>query len=289
MIIKHPKLPFRNKYLLAPMEEINDAAFRMLCLKAGAGGVWTGMTHPQMQKEIELEDKPILQLFCINEKGIPEFIKKYDSKVSGWDFNLGCPAKNARRHGFGSYFTDLKKIEDVLKTIRKSTKKPIGVKFRKNEISFDILKIAEKYCDFICIHPRTQKQGYSGKADVEFAKEIKKNTKLPVIYSGDIANKKQADELLKTFDYAMIGRAAIGNPNIFYELNDKKAWKEITFLDYFKLIEKKKYHFPFKQILLQALNFTKGMKRASEYRNKIARMKSEREIKEFYKRLRLLR
>ena len=265
------------------MEEVNDIAFRLLCLKAGAGGVWTGMIHPQMQKEIDLDDKPALQLFCTTPKSVAEFIKKYDKKVSLWDFNLGCPAKNARRHGFGSYLTDLEKIEEILKTIRENTKKPVSVKFRKNEISFDILRLAEKYCDIICIHPRTQKQGYSGKADVEFAKEIKKLSKLPVIYSGDIVNKKQADELLKIFDYVMIGRGAIGNPNIFYGMTNKKIKNKINFIDYLNLIEKKKYKFPFRHILVQALNFTKGMNDAGKMRAKISRMKSMGEIKDFYR------
>ena len=92
-----------NRIFLAPMEEVNDIAFRLLCKKAGCGLTYTGMIHPLTQQKFNLDDSPALQLFCINSKGIHEFIKKYDDKVTLWDFNLGCPAKSARKHGFGSF------------------------------------------------------------------------------------------------------------------------------------------------------------------------------------------
>ena len=267
----------KNRFFLAPLEEINDIAFRLLCKKAGAGLTYSPMTHPQTRQEIILDDKPALQLFCTTTKGIKDFIKKYDKKVSLWDFNLGCPAATARKHGFGSYLTDLKKIEEILKTMRESTKKPVTVKIRKSEIAFDILKIAEKYCDAIAIHPRTQSQGYSGKPDIKFAEKIKKQSKIPVIYSGDV-DERNAKELLKKFDFVMLARNAIGNPNIFSKLTNKK--ETTTFKDYLKLAEKYKLYF--KQIKLQAMNFTKGKREAKKLRLKLYKAKTLEEIKEIY-------
>lgn len=267
----------KNRFFLAPLEEINDIAFRLLCKKAGAGLTYFPMTHPQTRQKIVLDDKPALQLFCTTTKGIKEFIKKHDKKVSLWDFNLGCPAATARKHGFGSYLTDLNKIEDIFKTMKESTKKPVTVKIRKSDITFDILKIAEKYCDAITIHPRTQSQGYSGKPDIKFAEKLKKKSKFPVIYSGDV-NEKNAKQLLKKFDFIMIGRNAIGNPNIFSKLTGKKEY--ITFKDYLKLAEKYKLYF--KQIKLQAMNFTKGKREAKKLRLKLYKAKTLEEIKEIY-------
>ena len=117
--MKIGNLRVKNRIFLAPMEEINDIAFRLLCKKAGAGLTYSPMTHPQSKQNIYLDDKPALQLFCTTTKGIKEFIKKHDKKVSLWDFNLGCPATTARKHGFGSYLKDLNKIEEILKTIGK--------------------------------------------------------------------------------------------------------------------------------------------------------------------------
>ena len=213
------KLKIENRIFLAPMEEINDIAFRLLCKKAGCGLTHTGMINPLSKKNIDLEDKPGLQLFCTNTKGIKEFMKKYDKKVSLWDFNLGCPAKNAKKHGFGSYLSDLRIIEDILKVMRENTKKPLTLKMRKSKMSFNILEIAEKYCDGITIHPRTQEQGYSGEPDLSFAMNIKSKTTLPVIYSGNV-NEKNYKEFLEKFDYIMVGREAIGRPEIFASMTN---------------------------------------------------------------------
>lgn len=259
------------------MEEINDIAFRLLCKKAGAGLTYTPLTHPLSRQKIHLQDKPALQLFCTTTKGIKEFIRKHDKQVSLWDFNLGCPATTARKHGFGSYLKDLDKIESILKTMRQATKKPVTVKIRKSEIAFDILKIAEKYCDAIAVHPRTQSQGYAGKADVKFAEEIKTKSKIPVIYSGD-GDESNYKQLLKKFDFVMIGRRAIGDPNIFAKLTNKKS--KLDFKDYLKLAEKYKLYF--RQIKLQAMNFTKRKRGAKKLRLKIYHTKNLEEIKEIY-------
>ena len=303
MKIKNLKL--KNRIFLAPMEEINDIAFRLLCKKAGAGLTYTPLTHPQSKQNLLgaispeafgnrrsvirgssketsgrlLDDKPALQLFCTTTKGVKEFIKKHDKKVSLWDFNLGCPATTAKKHGFGSYLKDLKKIKLILKTMRQATKKPLTCKIRKSDIAFQILEIAEKYCDAITVHPRTQSQGYSGKPDIKFAEQIKSKSKIPVIYSGDISENNYK-QLLKKFDFIMIGRRAIGDPNIFAKLTSTKLKKQITFRDYLRLAEK--YNLYFRQIKLQAMNFTKRKKHAKKLRLKIYKAKTLEEIKRIY-------
>jgi tRNA-dihydrouridine synthase B len=274
-------LKLKNKIFLAPMEEINDVAFRILCKKAGCGLTYTGMIHPQSKQEFYLDDKPALQLFCTETKAIKEFMKKYDSKVTLWDFNLGCPAKTARKHGFGVFLhSNLEVIEDILKTMRQNTKKPLIVKLRKSKYTMKILKIANKYCDAICIHPRTQPQGYSGIPDLELARKIKKQTKLPIIYSGNV-DEENYNEFLKEFDYVMIGRKAIGNPNIFSKLSKKET--NFDFNDYLEL--SKKYKLPFRQIKFQAMNFTKGKEGATDLRLQLAKSKNIKQVKEIMKKI----
>ncbi len=255
------------------MEEINDLPFRLLCKNAGCGLTYTGMINPLSKNKIYLDDKPALQLFCVSPRGIKEFIKKHNKEVLLWDLNLGCPAKNARKTGFGSYLKDLTKIEEILKTMRESTKKPITLKMRKSKLSFDILKLAEKYCDGVCIHPRTQEQGYSGEPDIKFAEEIKSKTFLPVIYSGNV-NLKNYKNLLEKFDYIMVGRESIGHPEIFAKMTNTPF--EISFKDYLKLA--KKYSLYFRQIKIQAMNFTKGMKNSTKIRLELFNTKNIEEI-----------
>ncbi|MBT4377106.1 tRNA-dihydrouridine synthase family protein [archaeon] len=267
----------KNKIFLAPLEEVNDPAFRILCKRAGAGLTWTPLTSPLSKKKLILKDKPILQLFSTSTKNIPEFMKKYNRKVSGWDFNLGCPATNAKKHGFGAYLTNLETIESIISLMRKNTKKPLMIKIRKCPIADQLIELAHKYCDAIAIHPRTRAQGYSGEPDIKWAKKFKKKAKIPVIYSGNI-NENNYKKFLKTFDYVMIGRAAIGHPEIFAKITNNKKFKH-SYKDYLKLA--KKFKLPFRQLKFQAMQFTKGDKGSRKLRLEIFKMKSIEDLEKY--------
>jgi len=265
----------KNKIFLAPMEEVNDPAFRLLCKKAGAGLTYTPLTNPLSPKPLILKDKPVLQLFTNNIRGIPEFMKKYNKKVSGWDFNLGCPATTAKKHKFGAYLTNLETIKEIISLMREQTKKPLSIKIRKSPIAYKLLAIAEKYCDVIGIHPRTKEQGYSGEPDLKWAEEFKKKSKIPVIYSGNV-NESNFQHLLSIFDYVMIGRAAIGHPEIFAKITKKKF--KHSYRDYLKLAIK--YNVPYRIIKLQAMQFTKGLRDSRKKRVEIYETKDLEGLKE---------
>ncbi len=271
--MKIRSLKTKNNLFLAPMEEVNDICFRLLCKKAGAGLTWTPLTSVLSPQEQILDDKPILQIFANETKGIKEFMKKYNKKVVGWDFNLGCPADTAKKFCYGSYLRDLKMIEEILKLMRDNTKKPLFVKIRKSSYAFEVLKIAEKYCDAIIIHPRTQSQGYSGEPDLDFAIKLKEKSSIPVIYSGNV-DERNYKKYLEKFDAIMIGRKAIGDPNIFSRILNKTS--KISFTDYLKLTEK--YSLYFRQVKFQAMQFTKGQRNSRPLRNKIAQAKNLEEI-----------
>jgi tRNA-dihydrouridine synthase len=251
-----------------------------LCKKAGASLVYTGLTNPQSRKPINLEDKPAIQLTCNKTTGLKEFIKKNDKNCSLWDFNLGCPSLHAKKSKTGFFMLkNINIIAEILKIIRKNTKKPVTIKIRKADLEDikPIISIAEKYCDAIAVHPRTQEQGYAGEPDFEFARKIKTITKLPIIYSGNVNSKQDADKILTYFDFVMIGRGAIGNPNIFYELTGKISKDKINFKDYLKLAEK--YKLSFQQIKFQAINFTKGIQGASKIRALLSSAKKLEDLK----------
>ncbi|PIU76213.1 hypothetical protein COS75_00125 [Candidatus Pacearchaeota archaeon CG06_land_8_20_14_3_00_35_12] len=274
-------LKLENPYFLAPMAGVNDIAFRILCRKAGAGLVYTGMINPLSPMKLDLDDKPAIQIFSANEKGIKEFITKHEEDAKLFDFNLGCSKSLARQHGFGAFLQNKKEnIEGILGAMRGSTKKPITIKLRKSNKISKTIKIAEKYCDAICIHPRTIAQGYSGKAGVSFAEKLKKETSLPIIYSGDV-NEKNAPELLKKFDFIMIGREAMGYPNIFAKLTETN--EEFGFKDYLALAAK--YKIGFAQIKFQAIHFTKFMIGGSELRLKLSKTKRLKDIEGIYRKI----
>ncbi|MEA3414079.1 MAG: tRNA-dihydrouridine synthase family protein, partial [Nanoarchaeota archaeon] len=269
----------KNKIFLAPMEEVNDPAFRMLCKKAGAGLTYTPLSSPLNPKELKLPDKPVLQIFgnkdILAKNSISLFFKKYNKKVKFWDFNLGCPSALAKKHGFGAYLEDLVVIENILRTMKQNTKKPVTVKIRKSKIAYDILKIAEKYCEAIAIHPRTRAQGYSGEPDLDWAKQFKKKSKIPVIYSGNV-DETNYKEFLKFFDYVMIGRASIGHPEIFAKISGNKKFKR-SYKDYIKFAIK--YNVPWKIMKFQAMQFTKGLEGSRKKRVEIFKLKTVDELK----------
>jgi tRNA-dihydrouridine synthase B len=274
-------LKLDNRIFLAPMHQVNDIAFRILCKKAGSSLTYTGLINPQTREELNFQDKPAVQLACNSTRGIGEFIKKYDKNIALYDFNLGCPSPHAKTGKVGFFMTqNLEQIENVLKEIRHNTKKPITIKIRKmlESQTKSIIKIAEKYCDALSIHPRTQPQGYSGTPDLEFARQVKKMTKLPIIYSGNINTKEDAEKMLKEFDFIMIGRASMGNPSIFSDLTKKKRKKRINFHDWLNLAKKKDKNLSFSQIKFQAMNFTKGFEGVGKIRNKLSLAKSEEEV-----------
>jgi tRNA-dihydrouridine synthase B len=279
--MKNKKIPCKNRVFLAPMEEVNDPAFRILCKKSGAGLTYTGLTSALSPKKIILKDKPVLQLFGNSTKGIKEFMKKYNSKVAFWDFNLGCPASTAKNHGFGAYLTNVKTVEKILKVMRESTKKPLTIKIRKSHLSYKFLDLAEKYCDAIAIHPRTRVQGYSGEPDIKWAKEFSKKSKIPVIYSGNV-NEKNYEKLLKSFDYVMVGRESIGHPEIFAKIQDKKNPESFrNFRKYMKLAIK--FNLPFRQVKFQSMQFTKGNQDSRKLRNKLVYAKDLQELENLIK------
>ncbi len=273
--MKIGNLKLKNRFLLAPMLEPNDIAFRLLCKKAGCGLTYTGMVSPLSKHKMNLDDKPAVQLFGNNTRGISSFIKKYNSKVSLWDFNLGCPSKLSRRLRHGAFMhEDLDSIGNILKTIRAATKKPVTIKLRKSDKAIEIAKMAEKIgIDAIGIHARTFGQGYGGDVDYDFALKLKKTVSVPIIFSGNV-NEDNADKILKDFDFVFIGRAAIGDPGVFARLTGKNS--NVGFMDYIKLA--KKYSLFFRQMKFQAMNFTKGLKNAKALRFGLIGSKSVSEI-----------
>jgi tRNA-dihydrouridine synthase len=285
-------LKLKNRVFLAPMHQVNDIAFRMLCKKAGASLTFTGLLNPNTREKLFFQDKPCVQFACNNTQGIAEFIKKHDKQVSLYDFNLGCPSPHAKQSKIGYFMiNNIKAIEEILKTIKQSTKKPLTLKIRKmpEQSLIPIIKLAEKYCNAISIHPRTQIQGYSGIPDLEFARYVKQlikksNSNFPIIYSGNIETKEQAQNLLKEFDFIMLGRASIGNPSIFSDItekkvkNNKKINKRIDFFDWLRLTKKLNPETYTSQIKFQAINFTKGFEGAPKVRLRLSLAKTESEI-----------
>lgn len=151
-----------------------------------------------------------------------------DNSITGIDVNCGCPAPKVFNHGSGSSLLgDLKKLKDILSTVvRESNKEFNSAKIRigiDEKIPVDIAKVVEDSgMDFISVHGRTKKGAYKAPVDYEAIKNIKQNVSIPVIANGDINSFEKA-QWVKEYtncDGIMIGRGAIGNPWIFYQIRN---------------------------------------------------------------------
>ena len=241
--MKIGNIKFKNNLILAPMAGITDIAFRSLCIDFGADAAVTEMIsakalHYRNEKTEDLlkiapnEKIKIVQLFghepdIMAEICASEYVKPFDII----DINMGCPAPKIVNNRDGSaLMTDMELARSIITACVQSTDKPITVKFRSG-FSKDKINAIEfaKMCESagasaITIHPRTREQMYSGKADWTIIKGIKESVNIPVIASGDVVDKETFDRVISETkcDAVMIGRGALGNPEIFAEIIGKE-------------------------------------------------------------------
>ncbi len=296
------------------MSGLSNAPLRIVCKELGAGLVVTEFTniHAVIAKSADIkkfieyseEERPVaVQLYGSDLDALKKAIKVVEPHFDIIDYNMGCPAGHVTQQMACSALLQRPDItREIFRTMRRSTKKPITVKIRagvnKPDRWKDIAKIAqEEGLDMITFHPRTVKQGYSGKADWSLIKELKQLVSIPVVGNGDIRTPEDAKKMLDETgcDYVMIGREAAKNPFIFTQINDYLTtgkYQELSpkkkieyFFSYLKYAKK----FPsvnIQNIKIQAMNFSKGCPGGKELRAKIIASKEiadiEKLMKEFY-------
>ena len=225
-----------NKPLcLAPMEDVTELPFRLICKRLGADIVYTEFVSsegiirdiPRVMEKIRIseEERPVaMQIFGWRPEamaGAAEAIEKL--KPDFIDINCGCWIKNhvARNEGAG-LLRDLPLFEKIVKATVKATQLPVTVKTRlgwdeKSIIILDVAKMVEAAgAKALTLHCRTRSQAHSGFADWSWLEKIKKVISIPLIGNGDITCPEDVKAMLETgCDGVMIGRGAIANPWIF--------------------------------------------------------------------------
>ena len=224
--------------LLAPMAGVTDVGFRNLASSFGADATVTEMLSARamehnpkktafMTLTTAAEKIKIAQIFgheadFMARATKSQLLEKFDS----FDINMGCPAPKIVKNGEGSALMDnLVLASEIISAVKKSTDKPVSVKFRKGRSKEDFLEFArmceESGADFVTFHARTVEQGYSGKADYDAIAKVKASLKIPVIGNGDVVDKKSFILMKETgVDGVMVGRGAMGKPWIFSELKE---------------------------------------------------------------------
>ena len=238
MKIKNVKI--NGPAALAPMAGVSDRAFREICREFGASYVVSEMVS---SNGISYLNEKTLNLMDISSKERPCGIQIFGADPQTManaavlalkhqpdviDINMGCPAPKINKNGYGCAL--MKKTElcgEIVNAVKKVSNVPVTVKIRKgwDETSSNaniVAKICEEAgADAITVHGRTREQMYKPGIDFDIIKCVKNTVKIPVIGNGDITCAEDAKNMIdKTgCDFIMVGRAAIGNPWIFSEIN----------------------------------------------------------------------
>lgn len=229
---------FEQPICLAPMEDVTDSAFRLICKRLGADILYTEFTSsealirdiPRALKKIQItdEERPIaIQLFGGVEESMERATKKVERfKPDFIDINCGCWVKNHVSRGEGAaLLKDLDHFEMIVASTVKSTKLPVTVKTRlgwdaDNIVILDVAKMVEQAgAKALTVHCRTRSQAHKGEADWRWLEKIKKVMSIPLIGNGDIESPEDAKRMFETgCDGVMVGRGAIVNPWIFQQI-----------------------------------------------------------------------
>ena len=233
--------------LLAPMEDVTDQAFRLLCKEFGASMVYSEFVSAdalirnvnRSLEKIRVDDRerPVaIQIYGRDVLSMVEAAKIVENEAHPdiLDINFGCPVKKVAGKGAGAGMLKTPELMiDITREVVKAVSVPVTVKTRlgwdhQNKI---IVELAEQLQDCgieaLTIHGRTRSQMYQGEADWTLIGEVKHNPRMhiPIIGNGDICTAEEAADAFERFgvDAVMIGRATFGQPWLFKDVR--------TFLD----------------------------------------------------------
>lgn len=231
----------KNPVLLAPMEDVTDSAFRLMCKRFGADMVYTEFVSSDAliryvnktteKLKIYEEERPVaIQIYGKETEAMVEAAKIVEeAKPDILDINFGCPVRKVAGKGAGSgMMRTPEKMIEITKAVVNAVKIPVTVKTR---LGWDddhkiIVELAERLQDCgieaLTIHGRTRAQMYTGQADWSLIGDVKNNQRMhiPIIGNGDILSAEAAKTHFDTYgvDAIMIGRGSIGRPWIFEEV-----------------------------------------------------------------------
>lgn len=230
--------------ILAPMEDVTDSPFRVICKQHGADvlvtefiaaeGLIRDAEKSNNKMRFAAEERPLgIQIFGGNVESMMQAAGVAEAARPDFiDLNFGCPVRKIVMKGGGAaLLQDIPKMIRITEAVVKSTSLPVTVKTRLgwDDSHKDIVEIAERLQDVgisaIAIHGRTRAQLYGGEADWTLIGKVKNNPymKIPVFGNGDVVSGPKAEEMKNRYgvDGILIGRAATGNPWIFREI---KSW-----------------------------------------------------------------
>ncbi|MGM9575505.1 MAG: tRNA dihydrouridine synthase DusB [Oscillospiraceae bacterium] len=231
----------KGRLTLAPMAGVSDFAFRTVCTELGAAMTTTEMVSAKALVYKDEKTKGLLhnpdilhpsaaQIFGhepeIMAEAAPMALEYSGADIL--DINMGCPVGKIVKSGDGSaLMKDPELAARIVEAVVRAVSVPVTVKFRKgfdggcvNAAEFARL-MEQAGASAVTVHGRTRAQMYSGRADWDVIRDVKKSASIPVIANGDIFSAEDAEHILRYTgcDLAMIGRGSFGDPWIFEQSN----------------------------------------------------------------------
>ena len=229
--------------MLAPMEDVTDIGFRMLCKRFGASMVYTEFVSAEAlvrsiqstvnKLTIRNEERPVgIQIYGRDADAMVEAARIVEQAAPDViDLNFGCPVKKVAGKGAGAgMLQNIPLMLEITRRVVQAVKLPVTVKTRLgwNSDNLVITTLAEQLQDCgisaLTIHGRTRAQMYTGNADWTLIGEVKRNPRIhiPIIGNGDITTPQQAADAFDTYgvDGVMVGRATFGCPWIFRDIQE---------------------------------------------------------------------
>ena len=301
-------VPLKSHAVLAPMAGVSDRAYRELCVRFGAAYCVSEMVSSkalsfnskkseELMEVSDLERPCGIQIFGDDPKCMADAAKHaLENKPDIIDINMGCPAPKISSNGSGSALMKNPRLcGEIVKAVTAVTDIPVTVKIRKgwDDDSVNAVEVA-KICESagaaaITVHGRTRQQYYKPPVDYGIIRAVRESVSVPVIANGDIDSAERAKEVIDITgcDLLMIGRATLGNPWIFSQINaylenpnvkihtpDLEERLGVMIEHIGKMVEYKGEHMAMLQARKLVVGYFKGMKGAAALRNEAGKIKT---------------
>ncbi len=301
-------VPLKSHAVLAPMAGVSDRAYRELCVRFGAAYCVSEMVSSkalsfnskkseELMEISDLERPCGIQIFGDDPKCMADAAKHaLENKPDIIDINMGCPAPKISSNGSGSALMKNPRLcGEIVKAGTAVTGIPVTVKIRKgwDDDSVNAVEVA-KICESagaaaITVHGRTRQQYYKPPVDYGIIRAVRESVSVPVIANGDIDSAERAKEVMDITgcDLVMIGRATLGNPWIFSQINaylenpnvkihtpDLEERLGVMIEHIGKMVEYKGEHMAMLQARKLVVGYFKGMKGAAALRNEAGKIKT---------------
>lgn len=298
----------KSHAVLAPMAGVSDRAYRELCVRFGAAYCVSEMVSSkalsfnskkseELMEISDLERPCGIQIFGDDPKCMADAAKHaLENKPDIIDINMGCPAPKISSNGSGSALMKNPRLcGEIVKAVTAVTDTPVTVKIRKgwDDDSVNAVEVA-KICESagaaaITVHGRTRQQYYKPPVDYDIIRAVRESVSVPVIANGDIDSAEKAKQVMDITgcDLVMIGRATLGNPWIFSQINaylenpnvkihtpDLEERLGVMVEHIGKMVEYKGEHMAMLQARKLVVGYFKGMKGAAALRNEAGKIKT---------------